>query len=141
MYVVYQTFIALYGEHSCDRRRTKSCSIFEKWSARARVDFAYEGIMGEKLAFSNDYQIILLDVIIPGINGLSLCKRIKDNLPDIPILMLTALNTTDDKVTGFDAGADDHTIATPTLLIWGLQDRVTPPGVALEFHDHLPYSK
>ncbi|MBZ0245906.1 MAG: response regulator transcription factor, partial [Cyclobacteriaceae bacterium] len=48
--------------------------------------------------------------IIPYINGLELCKKIKSNKPDIPILMLTALGTTDDKVTGLDSGADDYLV-------------------------------
>lgn len=75
-----------------------------------QVDIAYDAYAGEKLALTNDYQILLLDVILPGMNGLLLCKKIKDVQPDIPILMLTALGTTDDKVTGFDAGADDYLV-------------------------------
>lgn len=75
-----------------------------------RVDLAYDAYTGEKLALSNVYQILLLDVIIPGMNGLQLCKKIKQALPAIPILMLTALGTTEDKVIGFDAGADDYLV-------------------------------
>ena len=74
------------------------------------VDLAYDSDSGEKLALNKEYQILLLDVIIPGINGLLLCKKLKDVQPDIPILMLTALGTTNDKVTGFDAGADDYLV-------------------------------
>jgi DNA-binding response OmpR family regulator len=51
-----------------------------------------------------------MDVIIPGMNGMELCKKIKSIMPSIPILMLTALGTTEDKVTGFDAGADDYLV-------------------------------
>ncbi|MBT1710446.1 response regulator transcription factor [Fulvivirgaceae bacterium PWU5] len=72
------------------------------------VDLAYDGYTGEKLALANTYQIILLDVIIPVMNGLELCKKLKAAKPTTPILMLTALGTTDDKVTGLDAGADDY---------------------------------
>jgi two-component system, OmpR family, copper resistance phosphate regulon response regulator CusR len=72
------------------------------------VDLAYDGYTGEKLAMANTYQIILLDVIIPIMNGLELCKKLKAAKPTTPILMLTALGTTDDKVTGLDAGADDY---------------------------------
>lgn len=75
-----------------------------------QVDLAYDGYTGEKLALNNDYQLIILDVIIPMINGLELCKHIKEVKPAIPVLMLTALGTTDDKVTGFDAGADDYLV-------------------------------
>ncbi|HYG04679.1 MAG TPA: response regulator transcription factor [Chryseosolibacter sp.] len=74
------------------------------------VSLAYDGYGGEKLATSNPYDLIILDVIIPGINGLELCKKIKVLKPDMPILMLTALGTTDDKVTGFDSGADDYLV-------------------------------
>ncbi len=75
-----------------------------------QVDLAYDAYTGEKLALNNEYQMLLLDVIIPGINGLQLCRKIRDVRPSIPILMLTALGTTDDKVTGFDAGADDYLV-------------------------------
>jgi two-component system, OmpR family, copper resistance phosphate regulon response regulator CusR len=51
-----------------------------------------------------------LDIIIPGISGLDLCKRLKSMDANIPVLMLSALGTTDDKVTGFNAGADDYLI-------------------------------
>jgi len=74
------------------------------------VDVAYDGQMGEKLALKNPYQVIILDIIIPVISGLELCKRIKRSKPDVPVLMLTALGTTDDKVTGFEAGADDYLV-------------------------------
>src|SRR6185369_905239 len=74
------------------------------------VDVAYDSAIGERLAFSKEYEIILLDVIIPGTNGFILCKKIKDEKPTVPILMLTALGTTDDKLTGFDAGADDYLV-------------------------------
>jgi DNA-binding response OmpR family regulator len=72
------------------------------------VDVAYDGQLGERLALSRDYDVILLDIVIPGINGFDLCKIIKKEKPITPILMLTTLSTTADKVTGFDAGADDY---------------------------------
>jgi two-component system, OmpR family, copper resistance phosphate regulon response regulator CusR len=74
------------------------------------VDQAYDGLSGERLAMKNRYDIILMDVIIPGLNGLDLCKKIKLGKPEIPILMLTALGTTDDKVIGFESGADDYLV-------------------------------
>lgn len=74
------------------------------------VDLAYDGYTGEKLALSKVYNIILLDVIIPMTNGIELCKKIKATKPDTPILMLTALGTTDDKLAGFDSGADDYLV-------------------------------
>ena len=74
------------------------------------VDLAYDGYTGEKLAINNEYNLILLDVIIPLLNGIELCKKIKAAKPDMPVLMLTALGTTDDKVVGFDSGADDYLV-------------------------------
>lgn len=52
--------------------------------------------------------LVISDIILPGMNGLELCKCIRAEQPQIPILMLTALGTTDDKLEGFDAGADDY---------------------------------
>jgi DNA-binding response OmpR family regulator len=72
------------------------------------VDVAYDGFTGEKLAASRSYDVVLLDIIIPVMNGIDLCKKLKKKKPETPILMLTALGTTEDKVTGFEAGADDY---------------------------------
>lgn len=74
------------------------------------IDLAYDGYTGEKLALNRDYKLIIMDVIIPVLNGLELCKKIKSYKPNTPVLMLTALGTTDDKVTGFDVGADDYLV-------------------------------
>lgn len=74
------------------------------------IDLAYDGYTGEKLAMNKDYHLVLLDVIIPITNGIDLCKKIKGVKPNLPVLMLTALGTTDDKVTGFDSGADDYLV-------------------------------
>ncbi len=79
-------------------------------SMHHEVDVTYDGQIGEKLALKNPYHVIILDIIIPYINGIELCKRIKSVKPGTPILMLTALGTTDDKVTGFEAGADDYLV-------------------------------
>lgn len=72
------------------------------------VDVAYDGNIGERLALSRDYDVVLLDIVIPGINGFDLCRILKKDKPSMPVLMLTTLGTTADKLTGFDAGADDY---------------------------------
>ena len=72
------------------------------------VSIAYDGQMGKQLALANAYQLIVSDVIIPGINGLDLCRQLRALGIQTPILMLTALSTTDDKLNGFEAGADDY---------------------------------
>jgi DNA-binding response OmpR family regulator len=69
---------------------------------------AYDGRSGKKLALNNQYDLIITDIILPKLDGLDLCKEIRLVKPDLPIIMLTALGTTDDKVEGFDAGADDY---------------------------------
>lgn len=74
------------------------------------VLLAYDAEMALRLLKSENKQInlVISDIILPGMNGLELCKCIRTEQPQIPILMLTALGTTDDKLEGFDAGADDY---------------------------------
>jgi len=72
------------------------------------VDVAFDGSTGKKLAMQEDYDIILLDVILPYINGVELCRILRNEKIDVPILMLTALGSTDDIVTGLETGADDY---------------------------------
>ena len=74
------------------------------------VDLAYDSYTGERLALQNEYEMIILDVIIPGVNGISLCKKLKELKQHLPILLLTALGTSDDKLAGFEAGADDYLV-------------------------------
>ena len=74
------------------------------------IDLVYDGQLGKNFAIKNDYDLILLDIVIPYINGIELCKHIKNVKPFTPILMLTALGTTEDKLSGFDAGADDYLV-------------------------------
>jgi len=71
---------------------------------------AYDGVMGKKLALNHDFDLIITDIILPKINGIDLCKEIRQAKPNVPIIMLTALGTTDDKVEGFDSGADDYLV-------------------------------
>jgi two-component system, OmpR family, copper resistance phosphate regulon response regulator CusR len=74
------------------------------------AEIAYDGLIAEKLVKSNRYDLFILDIIIPGINGLDLCRKLKEINSNIPVLMLTALGTTDDKITGFEAGASDYLV-------------------------------
>lgn len=74
------------------------------------AEIAYDGISGEKLARLYRYDMYILDVIIPGISGLDLCRKLKQHNENIPVLMLTALGTTDDKIMGFEAGAEDYLV-------------------------------
>ncbi|WP_026474088.1 response regulator transcription factor [Alkaliflexus imshenetskii] len=74
------------------------------------ADVAYDGQMGQKLALNNDYKLVITDIILPKKDGLEVCKEIRRQKSSLPIIMLTALGTTDDKVEGFDAGADDYLV-------------------------------
>jgi two-component system copper resistance phosphate regulon response regulator CusR len=74
------------------------------------VEVAFDGTIGERLALSREYDVVILDIVIPSINGFELCRILKKEKPQMPVLMLTTLATTADKVTGFDAGADDYLV-------------------------------
>jgi two-component system, OmpR family, copper resistance phosphate regulon response regulator CusR len=74
------------------------------------VTVAYDSAMAEKVVFHKEFNLIILDVIIPGINGLELCKKIRNANIKTPVLMLTSLDTVEDKVAGFDCGADDYLV-------------------------------
>lgn len=74
------------------------------------IEVAYDGQMGERLALKGKFDLIILDVILPYMNGYELCKRIREKGQQVPVLMLTALGTTEDKISGFDAGADDYLV-------------------------------
>lgn len=71
---------------------------------------AYDGIMGLRLFQSNHFQLVISDIILPQLNGFELCREIRKHNENIPVLMLTALGTADDKLDGFDAGADDYMV-------------------------------
>lgn len=71
---------------------------------------AYDGLSGKKLSSQDHFDLVITDIILPKIDGLDLCKYLRQTNPDLPIIMLTALGTTDDKVEGFDAGADDYLV-------------------------------
>jgi two-component system, OmpR family, copper resistance phosphate regulon response regulator CusR len=72
------------------------------------VDSAYDGEIGEKLALTRKYDVIILDIVIPYISGFELCKKIRNANNLTPVLMLTSLDSVEDKLTGFECGADDY---------------------------------
>ena len=72
------------------------------------VSMAFDGIIGRSLVNENRYDVVVLDVNIPGMNGYDLCRFIKQNWPAIPVILLTALGSLDNKVMGFESGADDY---------------------------------
>lgn len=74
------------------------------------VMVAYDGSMGLRLFRSNSFDLIISDIVLPGLDGFGLCREVRAADKNIPILMLTALGTTDDKLDGFDSGADDYMV-------------------------------
>lgn len=74
-----------------------------------RVFQAFDGVTGLKLGSQEEYDVIILDVVMPGMNGIEVCDQLKNKHQIVtPIIMLTALATTDDIVTGLETGADDY---------------------------------
>jgi two-component system, OmpR family, copper resistance phosphate regulon response regulator CusR len=74
------------------------------------VDIAFDGYIGKTLVEKKKYNLIILDINLPLINGYDLCKEIRRTNSNIPIIMLTALSTSDNKVAGFSVGADDYVV-------------------------------
>jgi DNA-binding response OmpR family regulator len=75
------------------------------------VDYAADGVTGLHLAVTNPYDVIVLDVMLPGLDGLSVCRKLREEARnDTPLLMLTARDMLDDKITGLGAGADDYLV-------------------------------
>jgi len=69
-----------------------------------------EASIALKMLATHSFALIILDIMLPGMNGLELCKQIKKNYPRIPVIMLTALDSTENIVTGLDNGADDYMV-------------------------------
>ena len=74
------------------------------------VKVAYDGNMGFRLFKTQDFDIVLLDINLPGMNGYEVCKSIRAIDPSVPIIMLTALSALEDKIEGYDMGADDYMV-------------------------------
>jgi DNA-binding response OmpR family regulator len=72
------------------------------------VDAAYDGASGYDYAFSEPYDVIILDRLLPGIDGLEICKKLREQGNHTPILMLTAKGQVADRVEGLNSGADDY---------------------------------
>lgn len=74
------------------------------------VDVAHDGDLGWHCVKTLEYDLVLLDVTLPKLDGITLCRLIRDREINLPILMLTARDTIDDKIIGLDAGADDYMV-------------------------------
>src|SRR5262249_43096302 len=89
---------------------TKVAEVLKRGLTEAgyEADVAYDGPIGLRLAKSGTYDLILLDVNLPLMNGLELCRQLRETDDITPVLMLTALGMSDDIVAGLEAGADDY---------------------------------
>jgi DNA-binding response OmpR family regulator len=74
------------------------------------VDAAYDATSGLRFVVDNDYDAIVLDLTLPGMDGLELCRQLRETGDNTPVLMLTARDTLEDKLKGFDSGADDYLV-------------------------------
>ena len=74
------------------------------------VEVAYDGMIGLHLFNASEFDLIILDINLPGLNGYELCKAIRQKDRHVPIIMLTSMITLNDKVEGYDAGTDDYMV-------------------------------
>src|SRR3989344_2900147 len=77
---------------------------------RYSVDVAYDGEEGLQKAMRNNYSLIILDIMLPKKDGIAICRELREREIHIPIIMLTARGSTEDRVIGLNAGADDYLI-------------------------------
>jgi len=88
-----------------------AANIADYLEAKGHItDFAPDGFKGLNLAEQNIYDVIILDVMMPGIDGLTVCKKLKEKGIPTPVLMLTARDTLSDKLSGFESGSDDYIV-------------------------------
>ena len=74
------------------------------------IDTAYDGLDGEEMALMGNYDIIILDIMLPEKDGLTVCRDLRNKRINTPVLMLTARDALDDRVNGLDSGADDYLV-------------------------------
>ncbi|HEY4147894.1 MAG TPA: response regulator transcription factor [Chitinophagaceae bacterium] len=74
------------------------------------VETAYDGDIGLQLFNAHAFDLVILDINLPGINGYDLCKSIRRHNANIPVIMLTSMSTLNDKIVGYDSGADDYLV-------------------------------
>ncbi|MDR6809608.1 two-component system copper resistance phosphate regulon response regulator CusR [Dyadobacter sp. BE34] len=78
------------------------------FSENINLEIAYDGYIGKRILEQHKFDVVILDVNLPGLNGFQLCGFVKASWPETPVMMLTALGMLQDKISGFQAGADDY---------------------------------
>ena len=91
---------------------TRVCSFINKGLTENgfEVTIAMDGTLGLQLALNSEFDLIILDIMLPGMNGLEVCRQIRIQNSEIPILFLTAMGSTENVVIGLDSGADDYLV-------------------------------
>jgi two-component system copper resistance phosphate regulon response regulator CusR len=72
------------------------------------VEVAYDGVIAKRMFNASEFDLLVVDINLPLKSGIELCREIRETNKRVPVLMLSALGTTEDKITGFDSGADDY---------------------------------
>ncbi len=93
-----------------DNRRLSSTLKLSLMDEGYAVDVAYDGVEGQELAEMTPYDVIILDIMLPKRDGLEVCRELRQQRINSPILMLTARDTVEDRVKGLDSGADDYLV-------------------------------
>ncbi len=93
-----------------DNHRLNAALDLSLREAGYAVDRAYDGVSAEELALAACYDAIILDILLPGKDGLTVCRDLRAHQLNTPILMLTARDTVQDRVRGLDSGADDYLV-------------------------------
>jgi two-component system copper resistance phosphate regulon response regulator CusR len=90
----------------------KVAASIKQWMEESgfEVDVAPDGAVGRYLASMNQYELVLLDINLPFVNGFDLCREIRKTNSTVPIILVTALESVEQKIAGFDAGADDYLV-------------------------------
>jgi DNA-binding response OmpR family regulator len=91
--------------------RDLATNLFDYFEARGhKVGLAYDGISGFNLASTNAYDVLILDWMLPQMDGVTICRRLRKEGNHIPILILTARDSIEDRATGLSAGANEYVI-------------------------------
>lgn len=91
--------------------RDLALNLFDYFESKGHtMDLAGDGISGLHFAATNPYDVLILDLMLPGLDGLTLCRKLREAGKQTPVLMLTARDSLEDKIAGLEAGADDYVV-------------------------------
>ncbi len=103
------------------------------------IDIAYDGTIAKSLFHKKPYDLAILDINLPGMNGYQLCKFFKSQNPHLPVIFLTALDSIDDKVIGFESGGDDYLVKPFEFkeLLLRVKALIRRSGIRLDVHGRI----